>query len=64
MPSGFVLSFKNSFDRFYRGDTSRSSETPGYGLGLPMARQLVEAMGGKITAESPDGKRLIITAQL
>lgn len=52
------------FDRFYRGDTSRSSETPGYGLGLPMARQLVESMGGKISAESPDGKRLIITAQL
>lgn len=52
------------FDRFYRGDTSRSSKTPGYGLGLPMARQLIESMGGKISADSPDGRRLVITAQL
>lgn len=52
------------FDRFYRGDASRSSAQPGYGLGLPLARALLEAMGGSITAESPDGKRLVITARL
>ena len=52
------------FDRFYRADSSRSSAQPGYGLGLPLARSLVEALGGKITAHSPDGVRLVVTVQL
>lgn len=52
------------FDRFYRADTSRSSETPGYGLGLPLARSLAESLGGKIHAHSPDGTALEITMRL
>lgn len=52
------------FDRFYRADASRSSSQPGYGLGLPMARALTEALGGKIQANSPDGKRLVVTVSL
>ena len=52
------------FDRFYRGDTSHNSETPGSGIGLSMARSIAEAHGGTINAESPDGERIIITAVL
>ena len=52
------------FDRFYRGDTSHSSEKEGSGIGLSMARSIVTAHGGTITAESPDGQRFIITATL
>ena len=52
------------FDRFYRGDTSHNSEKPGSGIGLSMAQSIVLAHGGEITAESPDGERLIITAKL
>lgn len=50
------------FDRFYRGDGSRNSQTGGYGLGLSIASAIVAAHKGRITAETPDGKSLVIVA--
>ena len=44
------------FDRFYRADPSRSRSTGGTGLGLTIARRLVEAHGGSIEAESVVGQ--------
>ena len=52
----------NMFERFYRGDASRNSGTKGYGIGLSIAKAVVEAHRGKITAESADGRRVTITA--
>ena len=44
------------FERFYRVDPSRSRVTGGAGLGLTIAKQLVEAHGGSIRADSTAGK--------
>jgi two-component system, OmpR family, phosphate regulon sensor histidine kinase PhoR len=44
------------FERFYRTDTSRSRTTGGFGLGLAIVRDLVNAMGGSITVESKVGE--------
>lgn len=55
-------SIPHFFDRFYRADSSRNSETGGHGIGLSIARAVVRAHDGKIAAYTPDGKSLRITA--
>jgi signal transduction histidine kinase len=44
------------FERFYRTDASRARASGGFGLGLAIVRELVEAMGGAITVESRLGE--------
>ena len=40
------------FDRFYRADSSRNSETGGHGIGLSIAKEITGALGGELKAES------------
>jgi two-component system sensor histidine kinase BaeS len=53
------------FDRFYRADPSRTrSGGGGAGLGLAIARELITAMGGTISAESDPGEGAEFTIRL
>ena len=49
------------FDRFFRADPSRNSQTGGYGIGLSVAKAIVTAHNGKILASTEDGYSLQIT---
>lgn len=68
----YVISFENEgdtipeekldkiFDKFYRADASRNTQTGGAGLGLAIAKEIVSLHGGMIRAESENGKTSFI----
>ena len=43
------------FEPFYRSPSAAASQIHGTGLGLPLAKNIAEAMGGRITATSEPG---------
>jgi signal transduction histidine kinase len=52
------------FERFYRADGSRARAEGGTGLGLTIAKQLVEAHGGRISARSEPGRGTAVVFSL
>ena len=52
------------FEPFYRGERSRGRESGGVGLGLAIARGLVEAHGGRIKVQSHEGQGSTFTFEL
>lgn len=61
MPEGDL---RRLFDRFYRADTSRNSQTGGSGVGLSVAQAIVEAHGGSIRAQALDAHTICFTVIL
>ncbi|MBO4893727.1 MAG: HAMP domain-containing histidine kinase [Clostridia bacterium] len=54
----------NVFDRFYRTDSSRNSQTGGHGIGLSIAKAVAEAHGGTIAAKTQSGNDFTVTVTL
>jgi len=48
------LDCKRLFDRFYRSDSSRNSETGGHGIGLSIAKKIATNYGGDLSAQKSD----------
>jgi signal transduction histidine kinase len=55
---------KNIFDRFYKVDESRSSDTKSTGLGLHLVKSIIELHGGKVTVKSEENKFTEFTVKL
>ncbi len=62
--SGVPKELDRLFDRFYRPDESRSTKTGGYGIGLSMARAIVEAHKGSIKAKDIGDDRIAFEVKL
>lgn len=53
-----------AFERFFRGSGAMSSATPGLGLGLPVARAIIEAHGGAVSLSDRAGGGLVASFTL
>ncbi|MHB8733434.1 MAG: sensor histidine kinase [bacterium] len=47
------------FERFYRGEKSRSRDTGGAGIGLALVQEIARAHGGEVGAESDGGRTIV-----
>ena len=64
MPVGGSFMMARLFQRFYRGHAARSTDASGVGLGLAIARALVERQGGRIAVETATEKGATFSVHL
>lgn len=57
-------SLPHLFDRFYRTDPSRNSQTGGHGIGLSIAKAITDSHGGRIWADSENSSSLTVSVCL
>ncbi|MEY2465930.1 MAG: hypothetical protein QOD03_451 [Verrucomicrobiota bacterium] len=65
--TGMGISEKNLpfvFDRFWQADGSSKRKYQGVGIGLSLVKELTEVQGGKVTAQSAEGKGTTFTVRL
>ena len=55
---------KKIFDRFYRVDKARTRQKGGFGLGLSLAKQIVDALKGTITVKDNKPKGTIFEVKI
>ena len=51
-----VAELNRLFERFYRADPSRARQSGGFGIGLSMAKAIVQAHKGQVTADLQDDR--------
>lgn len=59
-----IKTYDEYFDRFFRAESSRNSQTGGFGIGLSIAKSTIEEHKGTIEALSKDGKIFSLIIQL
>jgi len=65
--TGMGISAKNLpfvFDRFWQADGTSKRKYQGVGIGLALVKELTEVQGGKVDAQSTEGKGTVFTVQL
>jgi signal transduction histidine kinase/uncharacterized membrane protein affecting hemolysin expression len=55
---------KHIFEKFYRSDNDNVRQKPGHGLGLALAKEIIELHGGKLSLQSTPGEGSIFTVTL
>lgn len=64
MESVFRQKIKKIFDRFYRVDKARTRQKGGFGLGLSLAKQIVDALKGTVTVKDNKPKGTIFEVKI
>ncbi|WXZ49104.1 ATP-binding protein [Lactobacillus helveticus] len=57
------MNYGHFFDRFYREDESHNSKKGGFGIGLAMARELIQLFKGELSV-SHKGENIVFTVSL
>ena len=52
---GADVDYTRFFERFYRGDASHNSSSPGFGIGLSMGKEIADRLGGKLKVGYSEG---------